>query len=591
MSKARELAELSRTVSDSADATAITIDSSENTTFTGVVTANAGVVIDNMTIDAGQIDLSSGNLLLDSAGDIHLDADSEAIRIRHDGGDIGIIQMTSNDLILRSMVADKDLIFRGNDSDGGGVITALTLDMSAAGAATFNSSVTAAGLTSSGPINLTAGALAAAGNAGLSHRSSDNKVYLQAGTGGFNILDDQQNTHFFIDSAGDATFSGKVTIGGTSTTRLFNLDGTADAYMSFNPSSHRKFTIGSDNSGFLIFDDAAGEYRLNIDSSGDLILAANATGAALIKGVSGDQTDRNTGGYPQYTFVGNEGTGIRRPSANVLAFDAGGAERWRIDANGVLVSGGNTGVGVGGTPADANFAEVGPGYINLARDDAADADQILFAKNGAIHTKLKTINGAFVIDSASGNVHVTANSNSLNYNGSTLKPFDSDDGQIDLGTTDARYKDIYLSGGAYLGGTAAANELDDYEEGAFQTSLTCSSGAITLNGSHDELAYTKVGNLVTVTGYLYVSNVSSPGGILYIGLPFTSLSGSKYAASVSLSFNGLASGSTLDAWGIIDPNNNTIQVYVGSGSSVSGAFANRVVAATDIRVQATYMAA
>ena len=67
--------------------------------------------------------------------------------------------------------------------------------------------VTADGLTSSGPINLTAGALAAAGNAGLSHRSTDNKVYLQAGTGGFNILDDQQNTHFYMDPDGAATFN------------------------------------------------------------------------------------------------------------------------------------------------------------------------------------------------------------------------------------------------------------------------------------------------------------------------------------------------------------------------------------------------
>jgi len=38
MSKARELAELSRTVSDSADAVAITIDSSENVTFANDIT-------------------------------------------------------------------------------------------------------------------------------------------------------------------------------------------------------------------------------------------------------------------------------------------------------------------------------------------------------------------------------------------------------------------------------------------------------------------------------------------------------------------------------------------------------------------------
>ena len=68
--------------------------------------------------------------------------------------------------------------------------------------------------TFSGPIQLTAGALAGAGNAGFSHRSADNKVYLQAGTGGFNILDDQQNTHFSIDSAGVSSFNNNVNIGG-----------------------------------------------------------------------------------------------------------------------------------------------------------------------------------------------------------------------------------------------------------------------------------------------------------------------------------------------------------------------------------------
>ena len=41
------------------------------------------------------------------------------------------------------------------------------------------------------------------------------------------------------------------------------------------------------------------------------------------------------------------------------------------------------------------------------------------------------------------------------------------DGTKDLGITSSRwrFKDLYLSGGVYLGGTGAANKLDDYEEG------------------------------------------------------------------------------------------------------------------------------
>ena len=47
----------------------------------------------------------------------------------------------SSNLTIKSSVSDKDMIFKGND--GGSAITALTLDMSAAGAATFNNDVTA----------------------------------------------------------------------------------------------------------------------------------------------------------------------------------------------------------------------------------------------------------------------------------------------------------------------------------------------------------------------------------------------------------------------------------------------------------------
>jgi hypothetical protein len=53
-------------------------------------------------------------------------------------------------------------------------------------------------------------------------------------------------------------------------------------------------------------------------------------------------------------------------------------------------SGISTPVAIGGTPADLNSAEVGPGYINLARDDTAAAAQIRFAKNGSIHSYLET---------------------------------------------------------------------------------------------------------------------------------------------------------------------------------------------------------
>ena len=123
--------------------TALTLDMSDagKATFNGVVDADAGVTIDNITIDGTEIDLSSGDLTLDVAGDIILDADGGDVKISDDGTHVGSLTNSSSDFVIQSIVQDKDIIFKGDD--GGAGITALTLDMSGAGAATFNNDVTA----------------------------------------------------------------------------------------------------------------------------------------------------------------------------------------------------------------------------------------------------------------------------------------------------------------------------------------------------------------------------------------------------------------------------------------------------------------
>jgi len=72
-------------------------------------------------------------------------------------------------------------------------------------------------------------------------------------------------------------------------------------------------------------------------------------------------------------------------------------------------------------------------------------------------------------------------------------------------------------------GTGTSELFDDYEEGEYTPTLTpAGSGSITLNSSYDKLAYTKIGRLVTVTGAIIVSSVSSPtGSRVDVSLPFT----------------------------------------------------------------------
>jgi len=108
---------------------------------TGGLTADAGLSVDNITIDGTEIDLSSGDLTVDVAGNIKLDADGGDVRLLDGGTQFGVLQNNSSDFVIQSSVSAKDLIFKGNDS-GGSAVTALTLDMSAGGAATLANGLT-----------------------------------------------------------------------------------------------------------------------------------------------------------------------------------------------------------------------------------------------------------------------------------------------------------------------------------------------------------------------------------------------------------------------------------------------------------------
>ena len=125
--------------------TALTLDMSEAgaATFNGVVTANAGVVVDNITIDGTTASISgSADFTIDSGGRIDLSADDNGEVRLFDGSSMyGQFKDDSDRLRIESLISDADMLFVGND--GGSEVTALTLDMSAAGAATFNDNVTA----------------------------------------------------------------------------------------------------------------------------------------------------------------------------------------------------------------------------------------------------------------------------------------------------------------------------------------------------------------------------------------------------------------------------------------------------------------
>ena len=109
----------------------------------------------NKTLTSPAIDTitRTGDFTVDASGDIILDADGADIIFKDDGTEFGRISKgaSSDNLIIKSAISDKDLQFKGND--GGSEITAVTFDMSEAGAATFNAGITATTGTFSGAIS------------------------------------------------------------------------------------------------------------------------------------------------------------------------------------------------------------------------------------------------------------------------------------------------------------------------------------------------------------------------------------------------------------------------------------------------------
>ena len=203
--------------------------------------------------------------------------------------------------------------------------------------------------------------------------------------------------------------------------------------------------------------------------------------------------------------------------------------------------------------------------------DTTDGDIIILQKDnatvGSIGTKSDRL---FIGDDSFGGL---AFSNGV----STVFPADSSgspsDNTHDLGTSSNRFKDLYLSGGVYLGGTTSPNYLDDYEEGEFSGALTLGSGTVTLAASSDTLEYTKIGRVVTITGLLRVDSVSSPSGSVSISLPFavSSVVGSG-VENTARSFVGFNVSNNLNVNNFVlvaAENESNLNIFNASGTSLS----------------------
>ena len=181
------------TMTGSTDDTAV-FTVGTNGTLT-IETTDTAAAAGNIQITAdGTAELAGTTVTLDSGADIVLDAAGNNVTFKSGGTSILDFSNSSSDAVITASVQDKDIIFKGDD--GGSAVTALTMDMSAAGKSIFGAGAVGATQTANASGSTTLDfdtyqnfVLTATGNVTLANPSTESAgqsgiiVLIQDGTG------------------------------------------------------------------------------------------------------------------------------------------------------------------------------------------------------------------------------------------------------------------------------------------------------------------------------------------------------------------------------------------------------------------------
>ena len=301
-------------------------------------------------------------------------------------------------------------------------------------------------------------------------------------------------------------------------------------------------------------DDNADAVAITIDSSENVGIGTSSPSQKLdVNGSVNIPNDYSYGfgGAGSNTYISGNN------ASNNLRFNTNGSERMRIDSSGNLLVGKTTN---GSTVTGCELREEGFVIASMDGDHAAVFDRktsdgviVQLRKDNSTVGLIASNGGAISIGSDDVGVYFDAGSDRILPMNASTNAVRND--AIDLGGNPHRFKDLYLSGGVYLGGTGSANKLDDYEEGTWTP--TISSGTFTAENAW----YVKVGTLITISAKLSgFSDTSSGNSVTVGGVPFTTKA-SDHTAQGSMIADYLSNGPYFP---YISSNATTIRFYIQS---------------------------
>jgi hypothetical protein len=241
-----------------------------------------------------------------------------------------------------------------------------------------------------------------------------------------------------------------------------------------------------------------------------------------------------------------------------------------VDTSTLKVDSANNRVGINTSSPDKNLVLKGVSFAEFKI-------QTTTPTNGAAHANFGVGNqGSLFIsadpDADSSNTAIMA----FTVNGSERMRINSS-GNLGIATTSPAVKldvvgQVRASTGILFGAdTAAANALDDYEEGTWTPTITFDGNSVGITyGAGTSGKYTKIGNQVTVTGIVGFTNKgTSTGSADLRGLPFTVGNNNANYSAPALRLNKITFANQFQGVAII----NSTRIQLGE-ITVAGTITN-----------------